>query len=210
MITRVNDLGSDQPEQLVFTDRCGCLIGDFEITEVDPYDANHIDIPGVDASEIYVDNIEIPVVDVDIQDPQVIKIIDSDIPPTNPEPIEPATVQQAYAAVELMPAIQQLEPELRRYSRVRTQIDSYTPSMSSSKYYYVVMQLESQVVLNPDAHMFVLEEFYQAEPNVVASVMTQLSLKIGLRAWGDKAYTAFQSEMKQLHFWNTFKPKHWR
>ena len=40
--------------------------------------------------------------------------------------------------------------------------------------------------------------------------MTQLSLKSGLRAWGDKAYTAVQSELKQLHFRNTFKPEHWR
>ena len=40
--------------------------------------------------------------------------------------------------------------------------------------------------------------------------MTQLSLKSGLRAWGDKAYTSVQSEMKQLHFQNTFKPKHRR
>ena len=82
--------------------------------------------------------------------------------------------------------------------------------MSGSKYSYAVTQLESQGVLNPDAHMFVQEEFYQAEPDVVASLMTQLSLKIGLRARGDKAYTAVQSEMKQFHFRNTFKPKHWR
>ena len=40
--------------------------------------------------------------------------------------------------------------------------------------------------------------------------MTQTSLKSNLRALGDKAYTAVQSEMKQLHFRNTFKPKHWK
>ena len=39
--------------------------------------------------------------------------------------------------------------------------------------------------------------------------MTQLSLKSGLREWGDKAYEAVESEMKQLHFRNTFKPMHW-
>ena len=58
--------------------------------------------------------------------------------------------------------------------------------------------------------MFMQDKFYQAEPDVVASIMTQLSLKSGLRAWGEKYYTAVQSEMKQLHFRNTFKPKHWR
>ena len=58
--------------------------------------------------------------------------------------------------------------------------------------------------------MFVQEEFYQADPDVVTSVMTQLSQKSSLRAWGDKAYMAVQSEMKQLHFRNNFKHKHWR
>jgi hypothetical protein len=40
--------------------------------------------------------------------------------------------------------------------------------------------------------------------------MTQLSLKNGfLKQWGNKAYAAVTSEMKQLHFRNTFRPKHW-
>ena len=39
--------------------------------------ADHIDIPGVDASDIDVDNIEIPGVDVDIQEPLVFEIIHS-------------------------------------------------------------------------------------------------------------------------------------
>jgi hypothetical protein len=52
-------------------------------------------------------------------------------------------------------------------------------------------------------------DFYQAEPDAMAAVMTQLSLKSGLREWGDKAYTVAESEMKQLHFRNTFKPMHW-
>jgi hypothetical protein len=57
--------------------------------------------------------------------------------------------------------------------------------------------------------MFVQEDFYQSDPDVVAHIMTQLSLKSGLKQWGDKAYAAVTSEMKQLHFRNTFKPKHW-
>ena len=147
----------------------------------------------MDASDTDVENIKIPGVDVDIQEPQVIGIVDPKIPPTNSAPIEPAPVHQADAVVEPMPSIQKVDPELRRYSIVRTQTENYTPSMSGSKYSYAVTHLESQGLLNPDAHMFVQEVFYLAEPDVVASVMTQLSLKIGLRAWGDKAYTAVQS-----------------
>ena len=193
VITRVKNLGSDQPEQLIFTDRRRRPIGNVGIPGVDPSDADHINIPGVDTSDIDVDNIDIPGVDLDIQDPQVIEIIDPNIPPTDPAPIEPSTVHQADVAVELMPAIHQEDPELRRSSRVSTQTENYTPSMSGSKYSYAVTQLESQGVLNLDTHMFVQEEFYQSEPDVMESVMTQLSLKSGLRAWGDKAYTAVQS-----------------
>jgi hypothetical protein len=58
--------------------------------------------------------------------------------------------------------------------------------------------------------MFVQVDFYQAEPNGVPAIMTQLSLKAGLKEWGEEAFTTTQSEMKQLHFRNTFKPKHWR
>jgi hypothetical protein len=53
--------------------------------------------------------------------------------------------------------------------------------MTGYKYSYAVTQMESQGVLNPDAHMFVQEDFYQADPNVVAAIITQLSLKAGLK-----------------------------
>jgi hypothetical protein len=58
--------------------------------------------------------------------------------------------------------------------------------------------------------MFAQQDFYQSELDVVASIMTQLSLKAGLKQWGEKAFAATRSEMKQLHMRNTFKPKHWR
>ena len=53
----------------------------------------------------------------------------------------------------------------------------------------MVTQFEEEDVLHPDVHMFVQGEFYQVEPNVnvVASIMTQLSLKARLKAWGDQA-----------------------
>jgi hypothetical protein len=53
--------------------------------------------------------------------------------------------------------------------------------------------------------MFVHEDFYQSEPDVVAAVMTKLSLKRGLREWGDKACKNTELEM-QLHYRNRFSP----
>ena len=43
--------------------------------------------------------------------------------------------------------------------------------MSGSKYSYAVTHLQSQGVLNPDAHMFVQEEFYEVEPDFVELLM---------------------------------------
>jgi hypothetical protein len=46
-------------------------------------------------------------------------------------------------------------------------------------------------------------------PDDVTTIMTQLSLKSGLRQWGSRAYDAAESEMKQLHLRDTFNPMHW-
>jgi hypothetical protein len=81
---------------------------------------------------------------------------------------------------------------------------------SSTKYEYAVNQLEEHGVLHPGAHMFHQHEMYQHEPNVVEAIMTQLSLKAGLKRWGHHAHNAVHSEMKQLHLRDTFKPVHWR
>ena len=62
--------------------------------------------------------------------------------------------------------------------------------------------------LNPDAHMFQMDDFYQSDPDVVAAIMTQLFLKAGLHEWVTKGYDTAHSEMKQLHLRNTFKPLH--
>ena len=51
---------------------------------------------------------------------------------------------------------------------------------------------------------------HQVAPDVAAVIMTQSSLKAGLKQWGHKGEAAAHSEMKQLHFRNTFfKPCHW-
>jgi hypothetical protein len=170
------------------------------------------------AAPVIDDDIEIPGVDVAGPEalekalaPQV-EINDLDIPQDYPDPIEVAPPQEAAAPAMPTPVVTPAHAQgLRISNRVRTQANqAYTPSMTGSKYSYAVTQLETQGVLNPDAHMFVQEDFYQAEPNVVAAIMTQLSLKAGLKEWGDQAFAAARSKMKQLHLRNTFKPNHWR
>jgi hypothetical protein len=172
--------------------------------------------PGV--APVIDDDIDIPGVDVtgpealeEAPDAQV-EINDLDIPQYDPAPIEVAPPQESAAPAMPTPVVTPAHAQgIHRSNRVRTRAkQAYTPSMTCSKYSYAVNQLETQGVLNPDAHMFVQDDFYQAEPDVVAAIMTQLSLKAGLKEWGDQAFTAARSEMTHLHLRNTFKPKHWR
>jgi hypothetical protein len=164
------------------------------------------------------DDIEIPGVDVagpealDKAPAPQVEINDLDIPQDDPDPIEVAPPQESATPAMPIPVVTPAHAQgLLRSNRVRTQAkQAYTPSMTGSKYSYAVTQLETQGVLNPDAHMFVQEDFYQAKPDVVAAIMTQLSLKAGLKEWGGQSFTAARSEMKQLHLLNTFKPNHWR
>jgi hypothetical protein len=136
--------------------------------------ANAIEIPGVDvAGPEALD--EVPAPQVEIYDPD-------DIPHDYPAPIE---VLPAQSVPVLAPVAPPAETGLRRSTRVRTQASQgYTPSMTGSKYSYTVAQLESQGVIYPDAHTFVQDDLYQAEHDVMAAIMTQLSLK--LKEWGKK------------------------
>jgi hypothetical protein len=173
-------------------------------------------LPGV--ASVIDDDIEIPGVDVagpaalDESPAPQLEIKDLDIPQDDPAPIEVTPPQESAAPAMPRPVVTPLHaPGLLRSNRVSTQAkQAYTPSMTGSKYSYAVTQMETQGLLNPDTHIFVQDDFYQAEPNVVATIMTQLSLKSGMNECGDQAFIAARSEMKQLHLRNTFKPKHWR
>jgi hypothetical protein len=184
IINRVNELGKDQPRLMMFRDRHGRLIGDMEIPGVDSTEDEDDYFPGV--APVITDAIEIPGVDVtgpesldEVPAPQV-EIYDPDgIPHDDPAPIE---VVPAQAVPVPAPVAPPAETGLRRSTRVRTHASQgYISSITESKYSYAVTQLESQGVLNPNAHMFTQDDFYQAEPDGVASIMTQLSLKAGLK-----------------------------
>jgi hypothetical protein len=154
---------------------------------VDYNEEQEENFPGV--APVIEDDIEIPGVDVagpealdEAPAPQV-DINDLDIPQEDPSPIELAPTKEAAARAMPKPvATPAHAPGLCRSTIVRTHAkEAYTPSMTGSKYSYAVTQMDTQGVLNPDAHMFVQEDFYQAELGVVAAIMTQLSLKSSLK-----------------------------
>ena len=54
-------------------------------------------------------------------------------------------------------------------------------------------------VIHPYDHVFFNREAVHNELDVAAVIMTQISLKSGLKKWGENVICAFHSEMKQLH-----------
>ena len=81
--------------------------------------------------------------------------------------------------------------------------------MRGNRYSYVATQL-AQGVLYPEAHMFVQEDFYQCDIDLVATVMLQLSLKAALKMWGNDARLTAEAEAKQLHWCKSFTPVHFK
>ena len=92
---------------------------------------------------------------------------------------------------------------VRRSSRSRNPSKNYVPSFTGSKYAVAVQFLEFQESVNkaleemesgenvhPDAHLSFFQSMCEEEPDVVQAIMTQMSLKAGLKAWGEKAEKA--------------------
>jgi hypothetical protein len=222
VLAQVHELGKDQPEQFIFSDRKGRPIGDIEPTNlVDKYDLNnddHVEIPGVDRGEIQTPQTPIDEIETARHDNPVINDdpgVEVDIVPNDNQELEPPLLQETTNETVAPTKIETGAPAeitgVRRSTRVKFQTkQAYIPSLSgSSKYAFAVTQLEQQGVLHPDSHMFFQQDMYRCEPDVVAAIMTQLSLKAGLKAWGKEARTAVHKEMQQLHFRDTFKPMHW-
>ncbi len=217
VIARVNELGKAEPEQFVFTDRSGRQIGDIELPEVDGDNETPQEIIPQELLNEEVENVDLEITPTEeeaispephpIEEPpiQVETVNDNDEVHGEPARAPDAPAPEPAAPPEEIPGV-------RRSTRVKFPAkQGHVPSISgSSKHACAVTQLESQGALHPDSHMFSQREMYQEEPDVVSMIMTQLSLKAGLEQWGTKAEAAVRSEMKQLHFRDTFKPFHWK
>ena len=104
-------------------------------------------------------------------------------------------------------------PGVRRSTRIKFQPkEPYVPSMAGSKYAAAIalLTIQDHGALHPDLHRQFCQVYMQEQPDVVAIIMTQLSLNMGLKTWKDKGRSAAKSEMKQLHMRNTFIPKYYK
>jgi hypothetical protein len=225
VIHRVNELGRGQPEELVFFDRKGRPIGDVEITGVDEHSSEEAnEAPQIEAAPIVNTDLNQHLNDTTINpndeapDEQAPEV---EQPPVMPTEIDETAVEAPTPTVAPVPAAaaapttttnagDQEIPGVRRSGRSRTQVKRYSPSMTGKRYEYALSQIQlKEAALYPDTHMFFHRGAMQAEPDVVGAIMTQLSLKAGLKRWGDKGRAAVHSEMKQLHMRETFRPLHY-
>jgi len=227
VIARVNELGKGQPQQLVFTDRHGRLIGDVQIAGVDGDDTSLVDELEPDDDPEIITPPEDPLGEVRPQPLEAAETISEIAPLQDYAPEEAPAVPTQAAPPDEIPGVEpqvgphqgvpsQNEgpteiPGVRRSSRVKIQArEPYVPSMTGSKYALASAQLHDYGVLHPDTHLLFCQCAIAEEPDVVAAIMTQLSLKAGMKEWGKVAEQAVLSEMKQLHMRDTFRPMHWR
>jgi hypothetical protein len=100
-------------------------------------------------------------------------------------------------------------------ARVRKPPKKYALYMQGKKYTVVMSQIAeclkeskngmtlaqmSVKLMSPGAHR---------KADVVGMIMAQLSMKAAIKKWGEHAKFAILKEMKQLHWCNSYKPKHW-
>ena len=104
-------------------------------------------------------------------------------------------------------------PGVRRSTGIKFQPkESYVPSMTGSKYAAAtaLLTIQDHEALHPDSYRQFCQVEMQEQSDVVAVIMTQLSLKMGLKTWKDKGRSAAKAEIKDLHMQDTFIPKRYK
>ena len=97
-----------------------------------------------------------------------------------------------------------------RSSQVRFQTkQDYIPSKSVKLYETVNTQVEFEDAFHPDAQVFFCQKLIEEVPDATAVIMLQLSLNLGINNWKVKGIAEAESEINQLHFVDTFKPRHY-
>jgi hypothetical protein len=91
----------------------------------------------------------------------------------------------------------------------------YTPSMTGNKYAVALTQIVASLQGNKNALSMAQMSVKLMLPGVhrktdtVGMIMAQLSMKSFIKKWDAEAEYAINKEMKQLHWRDLYKPKHW-
>ncbi len=95
-------------------------------------------------------------------------------------------------------------------------MQKYIPSIQGNKCQVVLAQITTSLGTS-DASMALakmsinlMSKGIHQRADIVGMVMAQVSLKAALKKWGKQTEESVGKEMKQLHWQNSFKPKHWK
>jgi hypothetical protein len=120
------------------------------------------------------------------------------IPPTLPEDPGPPSQGMAVCSARVRKPAKNYIPSIKgnKYAVAMTQI---VASLKGSKHAMAMAQM-SVKLMSPGVHR---------QANIVGMIMAQLSMKAAIKKWGDQAKFAISKEMKQLHWCNLYKSRHW-
>lgn len=111
--------------------------------------------------------------------------------------------------------VDSMEGEVRRSKRVTSKPSNYIPSMTGKKYEVVQAQMtellggtKAAAHLAQQSVMLMTSGVHRV-PDSVGLIMAQVSMKAAIKKWGEAANIAITAEMKQLHWRESYKPKHW-
>jgi hypothetical protein len=101
-------------------------------------------------------------------------------------------------------------------ARVRKPPQKFILSMQGNRYEIALAQITNSLVTSENLMAFaqmsikLMNKGDHRCADVVGMVMAQVLLKAALKKWGTEAVESVGKEMKQLHWWNSFKPMHWK
>ena len=102
-------------------------------------------------------------------------------------------------------AVPETPEELKRRSgRITAPVTRFKTSFTGKKYTETTVTTIHKSTIHADTHMSLNKG--QAWDHVVHYTMTQLSMKAGLKKWGNKGKQTVSKEVLQLHIRDTFRP----
>ncbi len=228
-------LGKAEPSILTFTDRLGREIGDYPQDEpVVDDDGSDVEYDYID--DFFVesqDNNEIPGVPEESPDePTGVEVdpepneanfdvqdgLKQEPQETSHKSDEPGTARRPTGEPTAAPVQDPPPPSqgmAARNARVRKPPEKYVPTLKGNKYGVALTQITKSLkkskhgLAKAQMSVKLMSKGEHRRADIVGTVMAQLSMKAAIKKWGEKAKFAISKEMKQLHWRNSYVPKHY-
>ena len=101
-----------------------------------------------------------------------------------------------------------------RNARARKAPENYIPSMQGKKYAIALSQIaecpkdSKNGMAMAQMPVKLMSPGEHRKADIVGMIMVQLSMKATIKKWGERARYTISKETKQLHWHNSYKPRH--